>query len=186
MTRLQQLSTVMTAMSLAALLLPAAPAWAKMSSTASISSADRTFMMKASEANVGEIDAGKLAEKRAVTKSARLLGKRFVDNHTVNEQKLEILAQKVGLALPMHPTANARAQAQALASRPGLAFDKAFVRDEEADHAKVIAAFQHEISGGSDPAVIAYAKASLPVLEEHLILATDDAGRLRMMPSESH
>ena len=89
-----------------------------------------------------------------------------------------MLADSFGLNLPMHATAADTMQMQKLAEVSGNAFDTAFLRDEERGHRKTIAAFQQEITRGSNPEVIAYAKASLPVLEEHLDVATDDLSRL--------
>jgi hypothetical protein len=62
----------------------------------------------------------------------------------------------------------------------GRAFETAFLQAEEHDHRKTIAMFKREISEGSNSRVVAYAKRSLPVLEEHLLLAKRDAARMHM------
>jgi putative membrane protein len=144
----------------------------------SLSRADRTFMMRASEGNIAEIASGKMAENNAGSITVRLLGKRYVDNHQTNEEHLSALAAEYGLTLPRHPTAADTAQAQQLSTLQGGAFDAMFLQSEQKDHMKTIAMFEQEIRNGRDPQVVAYAKKSLPVLEEHLLLATDDASRL--------
>jgi putative membrane protein len=154
------------------------PALAEMLGSARLNAADRSFVMMASEANVGEIASGNLAERKASSSSVQLLGKRFVDNHSTNERKLEALAGNLGVNLPMHATATDKMQMQKLSQLSGTTFDAAFLRDEERGHKNTIAAFQQEVANGSNPEVIAYAKASLPVLEEHLDIATDDMNRL--------
>jgi len=146
---------------------------------ASAGAADRTFLMKASEANVGEIAAGKMAEEKGNSNAVRLLGKRFVDNHSTNERKLVMLAQQLGVSLPMHPSPEDQATAQRLSRLNGPAFDRAFLSAEQQGHIKTIAAFKNEASVSANPQIVAYAKSSLPVLEEHLLVATDDAQRLR-------
>jgi putative membrane protein len=146
----------------------------------SLSPVDRAFMMKASEGNVGEIASGKLAENNAGSTTVRLLGKRYVDNHRTNEEHLSLLAAEYGVTLPKHPTAADLAQAHQLSMLQGRAFDAAFLRGEQQDHIKTIAMFKREIRDGSNPLVVAYAKKSLPVLEEHLLLATDDASRMHV------
>jgi putative membrane protein len=62
----------------------------------------------------------------------------------------------------------------------GRTFDTAFLQEEQQDHLKTLALFEREITRGSNPQVVAYAKKSLPFLDEPLLLATDDAGRMRM------
>jgi putative membrane protein len=145
-----------------------------------LSPADRAFVMKASEGNIGEIAAGKLAENNAGSTTVRLLGKRYVDNHRTNEEQLSMLAARFGVTLPRHPTPAARAQSQQLSMLHGRAFDAAFLQGEQQDHMKTIAMFKREVSDGTSPQVVAYAKKSLPVLEEHLMLATDDAARMHL------
>ena len=143
------------------------------------SAADRSFMMKASEANIGEIAAGKLAEQRG-SHSVQLLGKRFVDNHSTNQQQLVMLAQKLHVMLPMHPSADDQMMAAKLKTLHGAAFDSAFLAGEQKGHMKNISAFKAEAASSSSPMIVAYVKSSIPVLEEHLDIATDDANRMHM------
>jgi putative membrane protein len=154
------------------------PALADMVGSAPLNAADRSFLMMASEANVGEIASGHLAERKASSTSVQLLGKRFVDTHSTNERKLGALSANLGVSLPMHATATDKMLVQKLSQLSGTTFDVAFLRDEERGHKNTIEAFQQEVANGSNPEVIAYAKASLPVLEEHLDIATDDMNRL--------
>jgi putative membrane protein len=168
--------------SLAALGLTVSAASAQMA-MGHVSAADRAFLMKASEANIGEIASGKAAEQSATTDAVRSLAKRYVDNHTTNESKLEALAMRLGVTLPMHPSAMDKMEMQKVSSMSGIAFDRAFLRTEEAGHMKNIAAFKTELSETSNPMIAAYVKNSLPVLEEHLQLATDDMARVNRMTS---
>jgi putative membrane protein len=175
----------LSACTLAASMLLASPASAQMTpngtmSMRSVDSADAAFLMKASEANVGEIAAGRLAERKGSTNAVRLFGKRLADDHGANERKLAMLAQRLGVQLPMHPTAEDRMQMQRLQALSGTDFDQAFLRAEERGHEKNIVAFKRETGNGASPAVVAYARKTLPTLDEHLLIATDDANRLRM------
>jgi putative membrane protein len=155
-------------------------AGAQSATTGSLSPVDRAFMMKASEGNSGEIAAGKMAENNAGSNTVRLLGKRYVDNHSTNEEHLAMLAAEFGVKLRERPTANDRADGSRLDMLQGRTFDTAFLQEEQQDHLKTIALFEREIARGSNPQVVAYAKKSLPFLDEPLLLATDDAGRMRM------
>ena len=161
-------------LSLAALAFVASPAFAQSSITAT----DRAFLMKASEANVAEIASGKLAEKKGASPATRLLGKRFVDNHSANQKQLVMLAQKLHIMLPMHPTDDDKMSMTMLKGLSGPAFDYAYIDVEEKGHMKNIAAFKQEAGSTPNKMIAAYTKASLPVLEEHLMIATDDAAKM--------
>ncbi len=172
-------TTLLPAIAVAALLATAAGASAQsMNTTMSPSAADRAFLRHASETNEAEIAEGRLAERQGGSTAVRYLGKRYADNHSANERKLEMLAEHLDVTLPMHPSAMQRMQMQQLAQLNGRAFDRAFLRDEQKGHEKAIHAFQTEITASSDPAIVAYAKATVPVLEEHLDLATEDFDRM--------
>lgn len=166
--------------SVALIMLAGLPAGAQMSMN-HVSATDRAFMAQASEGNLGEIAAGMLAEQRGRSTTVQMLGKRYVDNHQTNERNLRMLAARLGVDLPMHPSPAGRMEMQQLQGLSGRAFDAAFLRDEMRDHMRTIAAFKQEANGGGSPAVVAYARQSLPVLEEHLDLATDDATHMRGM-----
>jgi putative membrane protein len=146
-----------------------------------VSAGDRAFMTTASEGNYDEIAAGRLAATKGGSNAVRTLGQRYADNHRTNEQQLAALASRLGVTLPMHPSYAGRMQLQQLKGLSGRAFDAAFLRDEMHDHMQAIGAFQEEARSGRSPSVVAYANTSLPVLEKHLQLATDDSGRMRAM-----
>ena len=179
--KLLDTSLAVSMFSIAAVIATAGPAFAQ----SSVSAADRAFLMNASEANMGEVAAGGLAAKRGASADTRALGKRYVDNHRSNQQKLVMLAQTLNISLPMHPSQADMMEMAKLKGLSGGAFDAAFLAMEEKGHMKNIMAFKHEAAASSNPTIVAYAKASLPVLEEHLQIATDDAGKMKRMSSIS-
>jgi putative membrane protein len=142
---------------------------------------DKTFAMKASMANEGEISAGRLAMSMGTTSTVRELGKRFIDNHTTNEAMLSSIASKEHLTLPMMPSPMDKMTAAHLKTLSGRAFDMAYLKAQQTGHEKAVALFKQEIANGTNPMLVAYAKKSLPVIEEHLQLATDDAGKMMHM-----
>jgi putative membrane protein len=167
-------------LSIAALIALATPVGAQ-SSMGMAGAADRAFMKKASEANTGEIAAGMLAEQRGSTSAVRRLGGRLVVDHRSNQQQLSMLAQRLHVTLPMHPSAMDKMAMQRLELLHGGAFDSAYLSIEEQGHMKNISAFNAEIGSSSSAPVVAYAKASLPVLTAHLALATKDANNMHSM-----
>jgi putative membrane protein len=163
--------------SLAAMIAAGGPAFAQSTVTA----ADRAFLMSASQANIGEIGSGKIAEKMGVSPDTRSLGKRFADNHSANQTKLVLLAKKLNVMLPMHASASDMMDMAKLETMSGSSFDSMYIAVEEKGHMKNISAFKKEAMSSKNPTIVAYVKASIPVLEEHLIVATDDAAKMKRM-----
>ena len=62
--------------------------------------ADQTFFNQASQANLAEIAAGKLAETKGNAK-VKSLGKQMVTDHTTAQNELVALAKKETVTIPM-------------------------------------------------------------------------------------
>jgi putative membrane protein len=60
-----------------------------------------------------------------------------------------------------------------LSKLSGGAFDRAYARDMVQDHIHDVAAFKQEANYGKDPAIKAFASATLPTLTDHLKMARD-------------
>lgn len=94
-------------------------------------------------ANQVDIDAGKLAERKAHAADVKAFAKRMVTDHTgVNEAAVG-LAQKLHLTPESNPTSESLKQGgeqnlAALRSLSGKAFDKAYIDHEVAYHQSVL------------------------------------------------
>ena len=56
----------------------------------------------------------------------------------------------------------------------GNAFDHAYLTSQVAGHQKMLALMQTEASSGTDPKLVAFAKATIPTVKQHLALAQSD------------
>lgn len=65
----------------------------------------------------------------------------------------------------------ALAARQRLMGLKGSAFDAAYARDMVKDHQQDVAEFRKEARAGQDPALKAFARKTLPVLQQHLQMA---------------
>jgi putative membrane protein len=171
----------------AAIALSATAAQAQVMSSGSMmpSSQDKTFAMKASMTNEGEIAGGRLALMMGTGHTVKTLAQHFIDNHTTNEAKLSTIASKENISLPMTPSPADKKTAAHLKTLSGRAFDMAYLQAQQKGHLKAVALYKQEIATGTNPMLVAYAKKSLPVIEEHLELATDDAGKMMHMAANS-
>ena len=70
------------------------------SSSAQMSSNDRTFLEKAAEGGMAEVEFGKLAERNAQSQEVKDFGKRMVDDHSKANDELNQIASRAGATLP--------------------------------------------------------------------------------------
>jgi len=159
----------LTAVSLFGLL--AGPSFARRSS--GVTGADRQFMIKTAQANIGEVKGGQLALTRAVASPARDFAQHMIDDHSRANVELKKLARQKGVRLPSDTDLKHKQMAHMLAARSGDAFDRAYLKAMIDGHRKVIAMFQSEVADGRDPDVKAWASQTLPTLQRHLQHATE-------------
>jgi putative membrane protein len=135
------------------------------------SSSDRTFMQKAAQGGMAEVELGKLAQENAQSQDVKDFGQRMVEDHSKAGDQLKQVASQQGVTLPTDLSAKDNATKQRLSQLHGDAFDKAYMRDMVSDHREDIAEFKHESSSGHDSQVREWATQTLPTLEDHLKMA---------------
>lgn len=129
---------------------------------------DKAFMIKATQNNLAEVDAAKLALTQSTSDSVKSFAQMMVDEHTNAQAELAALAQKQGVTLPDSTDDEHRMFKQRLVLASGNSFDSAYMQSQVKDHVKTIALFQAEITNGMDAQTKAYAAKLLPKLQMHL------------------
>jgi putative membrane protein len=159
-----------------ALALSAAPAFAgQQSSKAAKPAADKTFVTKAAQGGMAEVELGKLASDKGSSEQVKDFGKKMVDDHGKANDELKSLAQSKNITLPTDLTAKDKALRDRLSKLSGAAFDRAYMQAMLNDHRTDVSEFRMESKSGSDPDVKQWAAKTLPTLESHLKLAQDDS-----------
>ncbi|MBV9506639.1 MAG: DUF4142 domain-containing protein [Acidobacteriia bacterium] len=138
-----------------------------------LSGTDNTFIMKAAQGGMAEVELGKLAQQRASNDAVKQFGKRMVQDHSMANEQLKTIAANQGVTLPTGLDPKDQAIMDRLSKLNGAEFDKAYIRDMVADHRTDIGEFQKEADHGNDPAVKQFASMTLPTLQEHLRMAED-------------
>ena len=129
---------------------------------------DHSFMVKAAQGGMAEVELGQLAQQNAQSQQVKDFGQRMVNDHSKANDELKQLASQQGVSLPATLDAKDQATKQRLSKLHGAAFDKAYMQDMVMDHKKDIAEFKHEASAGNDQGVKDWASKTLPTLESHL------------------
>jgi len=132
---------------------------------------DESFALTAAQANLGEVELGKLAQQQGQHADVKQFGMRMVTDHMKAYDQLKQAASGLRMALPSTPGATQNQQKQKLSGLSGEAFDKQYASLMIEDHKKAIALFQGEAEGGMNAELKSYAKMTLPTLQQHLQMA---------------
>jgi len=137
-------------------------------SPAGMTMADQTFLKKAAQGGMAEVELGQLAVQKASSDQVKQFGQRMVDDHSKANDQLKQLAQQEHVKLPTQPSAKDKATKAKLENLSGKEFDEAYMSDMLKDHKKDVAEFERESKNAKDPAVKDFAQRTLPTLREHL------------------
>ena len=150
------------------LTLVAGVAMAQYKNSANRMTGDNSFITKALEGGMVEIEMGQLALTHASDSKVKQFGQRMVDDHTKANDELKRIAGPKGVTVPSAVSAKDKAAIDRLSKLNGKAFDRAYMRDMVRDHREDVSEFKHEATSGADPDVKAFASKTTPTLEDHL------------------
>jgi len=137
---------------------------------------DKAFMIKATQGNLAEVEAAKLALTQSTSDSVKAFAQMMIDDHTNAQTELASIAKNESVTLPDSTDDQHRMFAQRLMQVSGKSFDSAYMQSQVQDHVKTIALFNAEIQNGRDAQTKAYAIKLLPKLQMHLQHAQKVAG----------
>jgi putative membrane protein len=138
-------------------------------STTMLSRADKKMLMDMAQANMAEIEAGRLAQNKSQNEQVKNFAQQMIDDHTKALDDIKQLAQTKGVTLPTELDRTHKAMANKLASLSGDAFDRTYLaKAGVADHKKVHGMLSHTESRAKDPDIRALAARTLPVVDQHL------------------
>ncbi len=126
-------------------------------SSGAMKSSDETFLKKAADGGMAEVQLGQLAQKNASNDQVKQFGQRMVTDHSKMNEDVKNLASTKGITLPSAPSAKNKAAYNRLAGKTGAEFDKEYITMMIRDHKEDIAEFQKEADSGTDPDVKALA-----------------------------
>lgn len=139
---------------------------------------DAAFVNMTAQANLAEIDAGRLAVKKASNPDVKRFAQRMIDDHTQANSELSDLAHKKGFDMPTQADEAHQKDAARLADMNGAEFDRSYMAAMVSDHQKVVSMFEKYSGEATDPDVRAFARKMLPTLRDHLKMARELSGKL--------
>jgi putative membrane protein len=131
-----------------------------------------TFVKTAALDGMTEVELGKLAASKSSTSDVKKFAQKMVQDHAQANQQLTAIARSKGLAVPTKLDAKHEAMVKELSSKSGAAFDSAYASHMAKAHTKAVALFE-AASQSSDSDLAAFAKKTLPTLQQHEQLANN-------------
>lgn len=137
------------------------------------------FIKTAGTAGIKEVKAGKLAASKSANSEVKSFANQMVADHTkANDQLMQLIKSKNwNIAPPSDAETNPDAM---LTGASGSAFDKAYVSMMVQDHQKAVALFENAANTGQDPDIKAFAKQTLPTLQQHLASIQSIAAKMNI------
>jgi putative membrane protein len=132
-----------------------------------LSAQDSQFVMAAGYGGNFEVAAGSLARGRGYSQAVQDFGTKMVSDHNKAGTELAQLARANGMSTPDLPDSAQQNILNAWSRLDGLLFDCAYVPAEYLDHVGAIAMFENEAAHGDNADIVAFARETLPTLQEH-------------------
>jgi putative membrane protein len=137
--------------------------------------ADRSFIRKAAEGGLAEVQLGQLAQQKASSQKVKDFGQRMIDDHSKANDQLKQIAQQHNVTVPSALAGAEKTEYARLSKLSGDQFDRAYMKLMLEDHQKDVSEFQKASKAASDPQVKEFAESTLPTLQQHLNLARQTA-----------
>ncbi len=151
----------------------------------SLSQEDRDMIEDLAEANIAEIETGRLALSKSQTPGVREYAQKMIDEHSMAQQELQQMAQAKGMTLPQETDLAHRTVAGALRLLSGQTFDSQYInRVGVDDHQRTVELLQKAQGQARDTELKALAGRMLPVVQAHLDMARQMRDQREQQPRQ--
>jgi putative membrane protein len=144
-----------------------------------LSAADKTFVMKAAQGGMTEVDLGKIASAQGDSQDVKDFGSKMVTDHGQANSELMSIAQSKGLTVPDKLDAKHQGMVDRMQAKSGSDFDKAYVAAMLKAHKADDALFMKEASDGTDPDIKAFAAKTDQTVKMHLSMIEDISSKMK-------
>lgn len=133
-----------------------------------VAQADKSFVMKAAQGGMAEVELGNLAKEKAQSDQVKQFAQRMVDDHGKANDELKSIAQQKGITLPSSLPAKEQQTKDKLSKLSGEQFDHEYMEHMVVDHKKDVSEFRKVSKTAKDNDIKQFASSTLPTLEDHL------------------
>lgn len=129
------------------------------------------FLVAAVQCDIFEIQAGRLADRKADNPSVRAFADMMVQIHSRVNDNLAQLALSKNVALPSAPDQDGRQMLARLRGLSGWEFDRTYSQEMLKAHRRALGTFQDAAYASIDGDLRSFARAQLPALRDDLRIA---------------
>jgi len=133
---------------------------------------DRVFIKEAASGGNDEIALSKIAVRRSSSPMIRMFARTMIRQHSQANAQLKLIAMSLGVRVPRGPDFSHRLIEMKLDMMTGAAFNRAYINAMVKDHTAADHVFQMGTTVDSNE-LRSFALNTLPVVENHLKMATD-------------
>ena len=133
-----------------------------------LSKDDLQALRKFAQADMAEIEAGKVAAQKASHPEVKKYGEHMVQEHTKMLDEGKKLAQAKGVKPPAAPEKKHQDALKKLQGAEGEDFDRRYMRQMVRDHQEVLKLAEKTAKDAKDPELKAHAQKGMPHIKEHL------------------
>lgn len=130
--------------------------------------ADKTFLKKAMEANVGEVQMAQLALQKSTDPQVRNFAVKMEDDHGKMMDDLKQAAQQLNIPVPDAPSKGTTKSMDKMKDLSGDAFDQAYVKEMIKAHKEDEKAFKEEVRTTTSPQLKQMINEDAQTIESHL------------------
>ena len=141
-----------------------------------IAGKDRKYFQDIAEANMAEVETGKLAQNKASSDEVKKFAAHMVEDHGKMLSEQHSMAKSKGVELPKQPKKEHQAALKKLEGASGERFDRAYMDQMVKDHQKTLKLVQATAKNAKDPQLKQAAEKAAPDVEKHLEMAKQIAG----------
>jgi len=132
---------------------------------------DATFVQKAGEGGMAEVELSKIAESNAKSADVKKFATQMVHDHTANNKELATIAAKENITVPKSLDSEHAALRDKLKGEKGADFDRDYIEAMRSDHQKMIDLLKSSESTVTTEDLRTFIKKTEPVVEHHLSMA---------------
>jgi putative membrane protein len=137
---------------------------------------DSRAVRNMAQANMAEVELGKLAADKASGDEVKKFGRQMVEDHGKQLDEVKKLAQGKNVQLPDHPAKKHQSAMKKLQGLSGADFDRAYMQQMVKDHEDTLKQLESIAKKSDDLEVKAAAEKAVPKVKEHLQMAQQMAG----------
>ena len=126
------------------------------------------FAVKVANGGMMEVQLGKIAEEKGVSKGVKDFGAMMVKDHTKANDELKSLASSKNITLPATVSDDMQKHIDDLSKKTGKDFDKDYINMMVRDHKDNIDLFEDAAKNSKDSEFKNFAVKTLPTLYKHL------------------